>query len=482
MHVILWDTRRGDIAKDFAGGFGVGVYHGRGGLRGQLLRHWFRQERRPPALALAYLAAGLKQIGHTVEYIVDTDPPAADVVIFHPALATLAHERRMMARLLSLPAPPRILVCGPVAHAMPEAFDDPHVTVLRGEAEQLTSRFDEVVESNERSIDLGIVGDLDALPRPDWSPFGHRRFRVGFDFTRFPTALVQHSRGCALACDYCPYLVTHRGRRQRDSDAVVDEIRESVARFGFRSFKFRDPLFGVDRRRAQELAIGLARLHRPVQFAIETRSDLIDLDTLRLLRRAGLTSITFGVETPDNGLLGEHKRGPLADESLREWIAACHELGIRTVAGLMIGFVDDTSESIRQVLRYAKWLGPTLANFNLVTPYPGTAMFTALKDRIATFDYSRYDVYQPVLQYTHLTAEELLDWHAKCFVRYYFRTNYLKQQAKLLWPGLARWLPNVTPATTTSTGNRLRIDGAHSMPGASNAAKTITRQSARQSR
>ena len=28
MHVVLWDTRQLDVAKDFAGGFGVGQYHG----------------------------------------------------------------------------------------------------------------------------------------------------------------------------------------------------------------------------------------------------------------------------------------------------------------------------------------------------------------------------------------------------------------------------------------------------------------------
>ncbi len=28
MHVVLWDTRRGGATKDFAGGFGTGLYRG----------------------------------------------------------------------------------------------------------------------------------------------------------------------------------------------------------------------------------------------------------------------------------------------------------------------------------------------------------------------------------------------------------------------------------------------------------------------
>ena len=32
MRVVLWDTRKLDVAKDFAGGFGVGQFPGNGGI------------------------------------------------------------------------------------------------------------------------------------------------------------------------------------------------------------------------------------------------------------------------------------------------------------------------------------------------------------------------------------------------------------------------------------------------------------------
>ena len=51
----------------------------------------------------------------------------------------------------------------------------------------------------------------------------------------------------------------------------------------------------------------------------------------------------------------------------------------------MIGFPEDTEESIHDVLRYAKALGPTFANFNIVTPYPGTEFFEEIKSQIADF-------------------------------------------------------------------------------------------------
>jgi radical SAM superfamily enzyme YgiQ (UPF0313 family) len=114
-------------------------------------------------------------------------------------------------------------------------------------------------------------------------------------------------------------------------------------------------------------------------------------------------------------------------------------MGIRTVAGFMIGFPEDTEYSIRQVLRYAESLGPTFANFNVVTPYPGTEFFAEMRDRLGELDYSRMNVYTPMLKYDHLTPERIEGLLAKCFRHYYFRWQYLRENARLLWPRLRRF-------------------------------------------
>jgi anaerobic magnesium-protoporphyrin IX monomethyl ester cyclase len=278
--------------------------------------------------------------------------------------------------------------------------------------------------------------------------FSPHTFRVSYDFSRFPTALVQQSRGCTLSCDYCPYIVLEKTTRFRRPENVVAEMAAGIRQHGFRSFKFRDPLFGLDRRRVAELADRIRHLPRKIQFSIETRTDLLREGTLRALRAAGLTSITFGVETPDEATLREHRRVPTADDAQRRFIALCRELGIRTVAGFMIGFPDDTAERIDGVLRYAQSLNPTFANFNIVTPYPGTEFFRQVKPQIADFDYSRYSVYTPVLRYTHLTAERLSSLHARCFQKFYFRSRWLEAAGPVLWPRWLGWLKSSSAAKT----------------------------------
>ena len=439
MQVVLWDTRKSDISKDFAGGFGVGQYPVRTGLRNGIIRHFYKRDRRPVALLFAHLAAVLRRLGHRVDYVEDRIVPAADLYVFCPSLITLQLERRAIAAVSARNPKARVLVVGLVASVMPEVFDGLEVTVVKGEAEQLLWRLDEVLAQPGGVVQLGTIEDLDLLPLPDWSPFGPQRFRVSYDFWRFPTALVQASRGCTFKCNYCPYIILENSIRFRHPQAVADEIRHDVRQWGFRSFKFRDPLFGLSRQRLFELADLIGRLPRRIQFSIETRIELMRPEVLRVLKRVGLTSITVGIETPDDATLRQYHRSPVADDRQREFIATCRAMGIRSVAGFLIGFPDDTQDSILRVLDYAKLLSPTFANFNVVTPYPGTEFFEQIKDQIADSDFSRYTVYAPVLKYKHLTAAEMAELHAKCFGQFYFRWQYLRDNACLLWPSL-RWL------------------------------------------
>ncbi len=492
MHVVLWDTRKLDASKDFAGGFGVGQYVGRGRLQDRLIRYFYKRDRRPVALLFAHLSAIFRRLGHRVDYVEDRTDCSADLYVFCPSLITLHLERRAMATVLAQHPQPRVLVVGLVASVMPEAFDALDVTVVKGEPEQLLWKLDEVLGQPGAVVQLGTIQDLDSLPPPDWSPFRPRRFRIGYDFWRFPTALVQASRGCTFKCNYCPYIILENSTRFRDPQAVADEIRHGMRRWGFRSFKFRDPLFGLSRRRLFELAGLIARLPRRIQFSVETRIDLMTPEVLHALKRAGLTGITVGIETPDEETMRRYRRAPVHDDRQREFIAACRRLGIRTVAGFLIGFPEDTEASVRRVLDYAVAIGPTFANFNVVTPYPGTQFFEQIKDQIADSDVSNYTVYTPVLKYKYLTTAQMAELHAKCFRHYYFRWQFLRDNAHLLWPSLQKLgigrqpvTVNADPAHSSVPTPRgglevlrsrgLRQDGPHCSPAASQPARSHPR-------
>ena len=145
MWIVLWDTRKLDVAKDFAGGFGVGQYPGGGGIPGRIVRYMYKRDHRPVALVYSYLAAIFRDLGHQVEYALDKVPAGADLYVFNPSLITLPLERQAIAEALAATPGCRVFVTGAVANSMPEAFDGLAVTLIKGEAEQLLWKLNEAL-------------------------------------------------------------------------------------------------------------------------------------------------------------------------------------------------------------------------------------------------------------------------------------------------------------------------------------------------
>jgi radical SAM superfamily enzyme YgiQ (UPF0313 family) len=233
MHVCIWDTRKRSISKDFAGGFGVGVFPGGDNMRQRLVRWGYQRDCRPVSLTFAYLAAILRKLGHTVEYCVDGLPAKADLYVFNPALQTIDLEQVAIRNALNASPGSRVLVVGAVAHALPEQFAAERVTVVRGEPEQLVLKLECVLNGSESVTDIGTVRRLDDLPWPDWSLFDPRQFAIRYDFTRFPTGLIQQSRGCTFTCNYCPYILLEKRTRFREPELVVAEVMHGISMFGF---------------------------------------------------------------------------------------------------------------------------------------------------------------------------------------------------------------------------------------------------------
>lgn len=411
MHVVFWDTRASGVWKDGAGGFGLGPAPKPRGIRGRLVRRLHRFDRAPTALVAARLAAVFRRLGHTVQCVEDTRPPQADLYVFFPALATLSVERPVIARLLSDRPGARVLVVGKVASLVPEAFDGLDVTRIKGEAEQLLWKLDDVLARRHATVQLGLMEDLDHLPPADWSPFRPGRFRMSREFRRFGVASIEHGRGCPRSCHWCPAIVPDGAVRFRDPQAVADEIQQAHVHWGFRCFGFLDPLFGHDAARTFALAERLERLPFDARFSIQSRVELLPGEMLRVLRRVGLSSVNVAMETSG---------GTAVDMAqAAEFMASCRKLGVRVAARFLIGFPDDTLDSVRLAFDTARRLNPTFAEFQTLTPYPGTPLALG---------------YTPTMRLAQLTAGRLESLLAKCQIDYYFRWGYVREHVAGLRP------------------------------------------------
>src|SRR5208337_5113931 len=101
------------------------------------------------------------------------------------------------------------------------------------------------------------------------------------------------------------------------------------------------------------------------------RVNMVDKDSLQLMRRAGCHLVKFGVETGSAAMLDNYKKGTTPDQA-REALRLARTAGLDPHAHIVFGGPGETPETIEQTIRFVLELNPTTASFGILTPYPGT--------------------------------------------------------------------------------------------------------------
>ena len=216
--------------------------------------------------------------------------------------------------------------------------------------------------------------------------------------------------------------------RERAPERVVAEVRSLVERYGARAIAFRDPLFNLDADRVRALARGLRPLG--VRFSAEMRADKLDRAMLEDLQRAGLRSLEIGVESVDRGMLARDHRKPPEAAQIEEIVAAAHALGVRVVANFVLGLPDDTEETFRASVAYAKRLNTFAVQFTVATPYPGTALETYAATRLRLSAPDAQTGWEPTFEHDHLSAERIRALREWAYVSYHYRPRYVLRVAR----------------------------------------------------
>jgi hypothetical protein len=407
MRVALWDSHRHAVEADLAGGDALAGQTRLGRLYRFVSHQLFPLDRHPVPLELAYLAAVLRRLHHTVEYFED-EPPAGDVVIFRPRLASLAATFEAIDQTRRRMPQTRCWATGAVAARWPHWFTQRGATVLKGDVEQLLWSLDRVLACDKPIINLGELDDLDALPWPEWSWFDADRFRLPGHFCAIPVAQVQHSRGRGGRESISAASAELSSLRYRSAERVVSELRHQIDSGGFEAFVFCDPRFAAHRQQAWRLAQLVGRLPQQIRFSVHCRPEDIDDDLLAALADVGLSLAAFTVDLP----CGELPPSASIDR-YAAFVARCRRYGVRTAALLKAGDGLPTEIYRESSMTVAGQINATSAEFFWQPPV------SASLDQLRTFS---------------------LGW----VNRYYLRLDYAWQQWRLLMPEADRTSPSLS--------------------------------------
>lgn len=191
-----------------------------------------------------------------------------------------------------------------------------------------------------------------------------------------PVSLMQYSRGCRYACQFCAvtqYFDRHHYLRRIDE--VVQEIVEQERRFLF----FVDDNIASDRAALHDLCRALIplRIHWISQASLDVTKDAA---TMRLMADSGCIGNVMGFESITAESLRAARKSPnlhsFAD--YREEVAVLREHGMQTWAAFTLGLESDTVESILATESFARRNRFTFGAFNILMPYPGTPLYAKL--------------------------------------------------------------------------------------------------------
>ena len=312
------------------------------------------------------------------------------------------------------------------ARGVPVVMGGMHATALPGEALQ---HVDAVVAGEAENVWHQVLDDAsngrmkgvyasDKRPCLKDLPFARKDI---FDPARYLTVnLVQTSRGCPHACSFCA-VSRFFGRSYRVRP--VDQVLREVETLGKKLVLFVDDNIAGHRARAKELFRQLSGLR--IQWFGQTSLAIArDEEMLDLAADSGCVGLFIGFESLSDANLKEMGKAAVNRvEGFLEAIRRIHQRGIGIEGAFIFGLDNDDDSVFRQTVEFAQRARLALAQFGIITPFPGTPLYESLDSagRIVDADWSKYTISNAVstpLKMSRQALEEGFSWAYREFYSY----------------------------------------------------------------
>ena len=276
-----------------------------------------------------------------------------------------------------------LVVGGPFATTAPDVVmaNTEADILVRGEGELVVvDAFTKAIARHKAGIGGAVMEgmpvynmDLD-IPVPDWSLAPPSNYPKVNGKVRGVLAV---SRGCPHACRFCSVHTVHGKRHVRMSRArMLTEIL-NLRQYNVQRFCFLDDNLFINTDAVKQVceAVVNARnvMKRGVTFYNEEGLEVKVASTPGMVQnivKAGFTDIALGVESLNAGNL-EAMRKPYVKTQLKAAVKEFERAGVKAKALYIIGFPDDSLESVCQNLIEFSGFG-LLARPNNLKLYPGT--------------------------------------------------------------------------------------------------------------
>jgi anaerobic magnesium-protoporphyrin IX monomethyl ester cyclase len=140
------------------------------------------------------------------------------------------------------------------------------------------------------------------------------------------------------------------------------------------------------------------------------------------LARAGSRMIYLGIESESEETLNSLGKRTTPADVVRA-VTILKENGIEVYGSYIIGNLDEDRKKVERTIEMALRLDTNVAQFSILTPYPGTALFQDIEERIFTRRWKFYDGLHLVFRHPRINRHLLQLLLVSAFVRFYRRSR-----------------------------------------------------------
>ncbi|MFZ5952932.1 MAG: B12-binding domain-containing radical SAM protein [Candidatus Rifleibacteriota bacterium] len=193
-----------------------------------------------------------------------------------------------------------------------------------------------------------------------------------------PVALVETSRGCRFSCNFCTVRSFYGNNVCfRDIESVKEEIVSLNRRFVF----FTDDNIVA----APDQSIQLFQAIKPLKLKWASQASITsarDPKFLDLMAESGCFAVIIGLESIRSASLEKMGKSwaPAAGE-VEKLLEEYRSRGIMVYGTFVFGYPGDTPQLIADTVDFAIDRRLFMANFNMLYPFPGTAVYSQLMEQ-----------------------------------------------------------------------------------------------------
>lgn len=281
-----------------------------------------------------------------------------------------------------------------------------------------------------------FIENLDELPFPAYSLYEFKKYKTPSAIAKKnPVAWVETSRGCPFGCVYCNKSCFGRTFRTKSPKRVAEEFKK-IESMGFGEIHLTDDGFTTDIERAKEICRLLIKNKSKILWSTITgiRVDRVDFELLKLMKQAGCYRVYFGVESGNQGIINNIKKG-ITLEQVEKAVKLAKEAKLEVVGYFMIGLPGETKDTMQDTINFAKKLNLDLAKIAITIPLPATEMFNELdrKGLIKTKDWKKFKFYSTpssIYEHENLSWTTIEKYYRKFYRRVYINPEFVIKRIK----------------------------------------------------